>query len=194
MGSARKSLSRSFSIAITGFTGQVVCRIAQKGGICSDGITQVNHHGQLFVVDDHGFGCVARLLQRERNNGDHCLTHKAHAFMGQRATCRRRAGLTVQALKGRPGNGFDACGHHVSAGNDLQHARHGTGFFDVYRNDARVCIRRAQKENTGMPVCVHIAGELAGANQQRIVFQAANRLTAAKTGGLQAGVGGGHEG
>jgi hypothetical protein len=38
-----------------------------------------------------------------------------------------------------------------------------------------------------MPVCVHIAGELAGANQQRIVFQAANRLTAAKTGG---GIGG----
>ena len=59
---------------------------------------------------------------------------------------------------------------------------------------ARVGIGRAQKENTGMPVCIYIAGELAGAHEQCIVFQAANRLPAAKTGGLQAGVGGGHEG
>ena len=157
---------------------------AQRGRTGSQGVVHVNGHGQFVIVDLNRFCGISGLLQRQCHHGGHRLTDKAHPFVRQRVPRRCGTRRAVSPLEtDRAGHRLDAGSHQIGPGKNLQHARHGPRGGGIDGGDAGVRVGRTHEHQPHLPVRAHVVGELAATSQQGIVFEAANRLAAAKAGG-----------
>ena len=89
---------RGLGVAVAHLGGDVAGGlVADQRRAFGDRAVEVDHHRQLFVVDHHGFGRVARLLQRLGDHERHRLADEAHALVRQHAARRRGAGAPSAA-------------------------------------------------------------------------------------------------
>ena len=124
--------------------------VAQQRRAFGGGALEVDHHGQLVVIDHHGLGGIAGLLKRLGDHSRHRLADEADTLMRQGAPGRRCAIGAVGALEGgSAGHRLDAGGHQIGTGEHAQHAGHGRCRVGVDGANGRVGVRRTQRRPDG---------------------------------------------
>ena len=148
----------------------------------SGGAGQVDHHRQFFVIDLHGFRCIACLLDRFGYHCDYRFPNEPHALMRQRVAWRCGRWTAVRTVEaGRPRHRLDTGCHQVGASDDAQHARHPGSIRHVDAADPGMRIRRANKNKMGLARQPDVIGVLTGSCQKRLIFQPKHGLAAAET-------------
>ena len=183
VGGTAKSLLRGLRVAITRLGHDVVGDvIAQPGGISRQSRMHTGGVGQLFIVDHHRLGGIARVFHAVGHHHRHHFADKAHPLMGHqvaRWAGRRRTIGTFEA--GGFGQRFDARLGQVGAGGHQGHAGHGACCRHIDAFQQRMRVNRAHKPNVLQALDLGVIGEQALAFEQQVVFQPLDRMTASKS-------------
>jgi hypothetical protein len=177
---------RGVAAAVLHFGGDVAGGLlAQLRRSIGGGAREIDHHREFVVIDHHGLGGVARLLDCFGHHRGDRLADEARSLVRHGKTRRTGAVAAIGAFEaGRAGYRLNARFGQFAAGDHAQHAGHGGSGGGVDRHDARMRIGRPEKDEMRLARKRDVVRIAACTGQQALVLEAANRLAAAETRGV----------